>query len=104
MNLAPHPTADEGLAGALAMNNASQWLSQQSSEVLDKWTTLLRQTQLPADVTCSDERVKDSSRALDKILRTPDSVLRSLAFVQFTRLVSSLREKVGSDRRRGFLC
>ena len=64
---------------------------------------MLRQTQLPDDSLSSGSQVKDSIRALDRLLSSPDNVLRRMARVQFTRVLSALRDKIRSERRRGFL-
>lgn len=68
------------------------------------WAWLLDQSTLPENVPCTDNRVLDKIRALDNLIRHPESQMMSrLAYVQLTQMLAALRRKINDDRKKGLI-
>lgn len=95
-------TSQSKLAETLVRHDAKQFFLDNCDEIYEKWTSLLRSTTLPADATSSDQRVAEAITTLDGVIRNPSSPYTTrLAYIQLARVLSTLKQKVKEDRRRG---
>lgn len=86
------------------MANAMQHFSEKCEIIHRDMVWLLDKTSVPDDAASTNGRVADAIRALDNILKFPDNnVHLRLAYVQLTRMLAALKERIKHDRGQGRL-
>ena len=89
---------------ALIRVDAKKHFAEHCEKILEAWAWLLGQSALPDNVLCTDNRVLDKIRALDNLIRhTEDQIMSRLAYVQLTRMLAALRQKISDNRKHGLI-
>ncbi|KAM7184060.1 hypothetical protein V8F33_013210, partial [Rhypophila sp. PSN 637] len=90
----------ESLSNRLIRRDAIECFANNCEKIWEDWTSLLRKTTLPPNITSSDTRVVAAFRAVDNVISENQSacVLRWLAYVRLMALFHSLRHVVRAER------
>jgi len=92
------------VANALTRNDATQYFAGSCENIHKGWASLLGQTTLPDNTSCTDSRVADAIRTLDNMIRCPENkIALRITYVQLRRMMNSLKQKVKDDRRQGLI-
>lgn len=102
--LARSPSGISTLAQALILCDCKQWFAKNCEKIHGTWTLLLKETSLPYNATCTDNRVGHVVSTLGGIIAKPENHYQSrLAYVQLTRIVAALNKVVKMGRRDGLV-
>ena len=90
------------LVNALLRDDAKQFFVIHCEEIFENWISLLRQTTLPDDASCSDESVTNALVALHRrVTQAETPPKRFLASVQLARTLDILKRRIRTQRRNG---